>query len=338
MSPALGVGVCFRAPAAPCFQAEDEHKRMGPLVVLVGPTAVGKTDLSLPVAQALNAEIINVDSRQLYQDMNIGTAKPNARQRAQIPHHLLDLLRPDQQTSAAQFVRVARDVLGTLQQRQKRALIVAGSGLYLRALLYGLMPVPPAYEPLRQELHAYAERHGTTALHDRLRQVDPVAAARYHPHDRIRLIRALEVTYLTGEPFSSHVCRHQEQQQVYPYIGIALARQRVELYTRIANRTDAMLAAGWLDEVQRLVSHGYTDACAAMNSLGYRELLRYLAGQANWPQTVSTIKQATCRFAKRQLTYFRKFPGLEWLDLSSLQAPVAVARILESVSRAQRPS
>lgn len=311
---------------------------MDPLVVLVGPTAVGKTDLSLPVARALDAEIVNVDSRQLYRHMDIGTAKPTTLQRAQIPHHLLDLLRPDQKTSAAQFISVARDVLDTLQQRHKRTLIVAGSGLYLRALLYGLMPVPPAYEPLRQDLHAYAERHGTAALHDRLRQVDPVTAARYHPHDRIRLIRALEVTYLTGEPFSSHVCRHQEHEHAYPYIGIALTRHRSELYTRIVDRTDAMLAAGWLDEVQRLVSHGYTDAYGAMNSLGYRELLRYLAGQAKWPQTVTAIKQATCRFAKRQLTYFRKFPGLDWLDLSSLETQVAVDRILERVARAQERS
>ena len=165
-----------------------------PLLVIVGPTAVGKTALALPVAQALDAEIVNVDSRQLYRYMDIGTAKPSMAQQAQVAHHLLDLLLPHQPSSAAQFLTSARQVLNDVRQRGKRALIVAGSGLYLQALLYGLMPVPPAYAPLRRALHMYADQHGTPALHWRLQHVDPVAASSYHPHDRVRLIRALEVT------------------------------------------------------------------------------------------------------------------------------------------------
>jgi tRNA dimethylallyltransferase len=283
----------------------------------------------LPLARALEAEIVNVDSRQIYRYMDIGTAKPTPSQRCQVPHHLLDLLFPDQQTTAADFVRTARQTLATLQQHGKRALIVAGSGLYLRALLYGLMPVPAAHAPLRQALHAYAERHGTPALHRCLRQVDPGAAAQYHPHDRVRLIRALEVTYLTGEPFSLHQRRHQHQGPIYPYVGIAVTRDRPDLYTRIAERTEAMLAAGWLAEVQTLVAQGYTEKCATMNSLGYRELLAYLAGRATWSETVEAIKRETRRFAKRQLTWFRKFPHLHWLNLSSLPEDTAVACILE---------
>lgn len=300
-----------------------------PLAVLVGPTAVGKTALSLPVARALDAEILNIDSRQLYRGMDIGTAKPTPEQRAQVPHHLLDLLSPQQKSTAAQFADTARAVLDDLRRRQKRALLVAGSGLYLRALLYGLMPVPAADDALRQELQAYAERYGTPALHHRLEHLDPVAASHYHPHDRVRLIRALEVTYLTGEPFSRHQQRHQRRTMVYPYVGVALSRERSELYRRIADRTDAMLAAGWLEEVHSLVAQGYTHKCAAMNSLGYRELLAYSAGKADWPTSVARIKQATRRFAKRQLTWFRKFPGVQWLHLSDLDEQTAVARIVE---------
>ena len=304
------------------------------LAVLVGPTAVGKTALSLPIARALQAEVVNVDSRQLYRYMDIGTAKPTPSQRRQVPHHLLDLLLPDQKTTAAHFLLAARQTLEALQQRGKRALIVAGSGLYLRALLYGLMPVPAAHEPLRQELYAYADRYGAPALHRRLQQVDPVAAAQYHPHDRVRLVRALEVTYLTGEPFSLHQRRHQHQGQVYPYVGIAVTRERAELYTRIADRTEAMLAAGWLEEVKALVAQGYTQECAAMNSLGYRELLAYLSGRTPWSETVGAIKRETRRFAKRQLTWFRKFPHLHWLNLSSLHEDAAVAHILDRLRQA----
>jgi tRNA dimethylallyltransferase len=300
-----------------------------PLAVLVGPTAVGKTALSLPIARALQAEIVNVDSRQLYRYMDIGTAKPTPAQRRQVPHHLLDLLLPDQATNAAHFLQVARQTIEELRQRHQRAFIVAGSGLYLRALLYGLMPVPAAHPALRQELHAYADHYGTPALHHRLQEVDPAAAAQYHPHDRVRLVRALEVTYLTGEPFSLHQRRHQHQGPMYPYVGIAVTRDREELYTRIAERTEAMLAAGWLAEVEALVARGYTSACSAMNSLGYRELLAYVAGRTTWSETVAAIKRETRRFAKRQLTWFRKFPHLYWLNLSALDEGTAVAVILD---------
>ena len=300
-----------------------------PFLVLVGPTAVGKTALSLPIAQELDAEIVNVDSRQLYRYMDIGTAKPSLAQQAQVAHHLLDLLLPHQPSNAAQFLTSARQVLDDVRQRGKRVLIVAGSGLYLQALLYGLMPAPPAYAPLRRALHWYADQHGTPALHRRLQHVDPVAASSYHPHDRIRLIRALEVTYLTGEPFSLHCNRHQGEEPLLSYIGVGLTRQRTDLYARIAMRADAMLAAGWLAEVERLVGWGYTRACAAMNSLGYRELLAYVAGEVGWDETVAAIKKATCHLAKRQLTWFRKMAHVHWFNLSAMDEQTAVTNLVQ---------
>jgi tRNA dimethylallyltransferase len=214
-------------------------------------------------------------------------------------------------------------------------LIVAGSGLYLQALLYGLMTAPGAHEPLRRALHAYADRYGTPALHQQLWHVDPEAAAVYHPHDRVRLVRALEVTYLTGEPFSAHRRRHQCQGPLYPYVAVALTRERPELYQRIAARTEAMLAAGWLAEVARLRACGYSRACAAMNSLGYRALLAYLDGQSSWDEMRETINQATRQLAKRQLTWLRKLPSLSWVNLSTLDEDTAVAHIL---NRLQQPT
>ena len=307
-----------------------------PLTILVGPTAVGKTAISIPVAQALQAEILNVDSRQLYRHMQIGTAKPTPAEQAQVRHHLLDWLDPDQITTAAAFARAAEDALQDIQNRGKHPLIVAGSGLYLQALLYGLMPVPAAHAPLRQVLRTYADRHGTPALHRWLQRLDPKAAADYHVHDRIRIVRALEVTFLTGVPFSTHRHRHQQQGPRYSYVAVGLTRCRSELDARIAARTDAMLAQGWLAEVNDLLRQGYDRSSHPMNSLGYRELLAYLEGRYNWPETVQAIVKSTRQLAKRQLTWFRKLPHITWLNLSGLEESAAAARILERVPRTAR--
>ena len=302
-----------------------------PLVVIVGPTAVGKTALSLRLAQAIHAEIVNIDSRQMYRYMDIGTAKPTPSQQAEVPHHLLDVFLPDQLSNAAQCADLARHAIDDIRRRGQRIVIVSGSGLYLQALLYGLMPVPSANGPLRAELSAYAGRHGNTALHTLLQRADPVAAATCHAHDRVRVVRALEVTYLTGVPFSAHRSRHRTHDPLYPYVGIALTRDRADLYARIGERTDAMLAAGWLAEVEMLVAHGYTETCAAMNSLGYRELLGYLAGRTVWQGTVDAIKQATRRFAKRQLTWFSKLPNLSWYNFTRVDESAVVAKVVDAL-------
>lgn len=303
-----------------------------PLVVLAGPTAVGKTSLSLRLAKAIHAEIVNIDSRQMYRYMDIGTAKPTPSQQAEVPHHLLDLLPPDQPLSAADCEKIARQAVDDILRRQRRVVIVAGSGLYLRALLYGLMPVPSAEPLLRAELRRYSERHGDAALHALLQKADPTYAATCHIHDRVRVVRALEVTFLTGVSFSEHCSRHRAREPYRPYVGFALTRHRADLYDRIGQRTDAMLAAGWLAEVRSLLAQGYTESCPAMNSLGYRELLRYLAGGRGWQETVDGIKQATRRLAKRQLTWFSKLYGLTWHNLSGTNEKVVAADILRNLS------
>ena len=300
-----------------------------PLVVLVGPTAVGKTVLSLRLANAIHAEIVNIDSRQMYRYMDIGTAKPTPSQQAEVPHHLLDVLAPDQPVTAADCQKLARQAIDDIRQRQRRVVIVAGSGLYLQALLYGLMPVPPANPSLRAELRRYSERHGDAGLHALLQKADPTYAAACHMRDHVRVVRALEVTFLTGVPFSEHCSRHRASEPFCPYVGIALTRRRTDLYDRIGQRTDEMLGAGWLEEVQTLLAQGYTESCAAMNGLGYRELLSYLAGGRGWQETVEAVKLATRRLAKRQLTWFCRMQDLTWYNLSGADEKVVVAETLD---------
>ena len=302
-----------------------------PLVVLVGPTAVGKTALSLSLAKAMQAEIVNIDSRQMYRNMDIGTAKPTPSQRAEVPHHLLDVLPPDQPVSAADCAKFARQAVDDILRRRRRVVVVAGSGLYLQALLYGLMPVPSANPSLRAELRRYGERHGDTALHALLQRADPTCAKACHVRDRVRVVRALEVTFLTGVPFSEHCARHRASEPFLPYVGIALTRHRADLYDRIGRRADAMLQAGWLAEVQKLLAQGYKESCPAMNGLGYRELLSYVAGRKGWQETVDTIKQATRRLAKRQLTWFCRMRALAWYNLSTAEEGAVVAEILDRV-------
>ena len=302
-----------------------------PLVVIVGPTAVGKTALSLRLAQAIDAEIVNVDSRQMYRCMDIGTAKPTPSEQAEVPHHLLDVLLPDQSSNAAQCADLARQAIDDVRRRGRRAVIVSGSGLYLQALLYGLMPVPSAMgscvlncppTPVVMEMPRC-----TPCCNRPIQSRRPPATW----HDRVRVVRALEVTYLTGVPFSEHRSRHRTHGPLYPHMGIALTRDRAELYARIGERTDAMLAAGWLAEAEMLVAHGYTETCAAMNSLGYRELLGYLAGRTAWQETVDAIKQATRRFAKRQLTWFSKLPNLSWYNFTRVDESAVVAKVVDTL-------
>ena len=305
-----------------------------PLIVVAGPTAVGKTALSLRLAKAVGAEIVNIDSRQMYRYLDIGTAKPTPGQQAEVPHHLLDVLPPDQPLTAAACARRARQAIDDIRRRRRRVVVVAGSGLYLQALLYGLMPAPPANPSLRAELRRYAERHGDAALHGLLCNADPVYAAACHVRDRVRVVRALEVTFLTGVPFSVHCARHRAGAPFCPYVGVALTRDRADLYDRIGKRTDAMLGAGWLVEVQALLAQGYTESCAAMNGLGYRELVSYLAGAKGWPETVAAIKQATRRLAKRQLTWFGRMQGLAGYNISGQAEEAVVADILDRLRAA----
>jgi tRNA dimethylallyltransferase len=289
-------------------------------LILTGPTACGKSALALDLAARVGAEIVALDSMTVYRGMDAGTAKPTAAERACVPHHLIDVLDPWESLTVAWWLAQAEEVCRGITARGKRPLFVGGTPFYLKALLHGLFPGPPADEELRRTLEADAERDGVAALHARLAAVDPKTAARLHPNDVRRVVRALEVHALTGKPISDwqqtwDTPAFAESPETAPppaaIRAVVLELPREVLYERINRRVDAMLAAGWLEEVRRLRELPRPLSREARQALGYRELLAHLDGTGPaWEETVELIRTHTRQFAKRQLTWFRHLPTL----------------------------
>ena len=291
-----------------------------PLVIILGPTAVGKSELAFEIAQRFNLEIINADSMQVYRGMDIGSAKPSPNQRQLVPHHLIDVRNPDEDFSAAQFRKEASAKIIALAKEGKQALLVGGSGLYIRALTRGLFPAPPADAALRKKLKQEARNKGKWFLHKELEKVDPEAARRIHPNDTFRIIRALEVLYLTGKTISEHQVSHQFRDSFFHLLTIGLTRDRGEMYARIEQRVNKMISNGLLEEVKGLLARGYKPGIKPFQSLGYAQMLEYLQGEITFDEAVRLIKRNTKRYAKRQLTWFRKEKDIRWFLLPH-QAP-----------------
>ncbi len=302
--------------------------RQPPVLALVGPTAIGKTALSLTVATALNAEIISVDSRQVYRGMDIGTAKATAAERASIRHHLLDVVAPDEAYSVALYQRQARTVIAQLHAHGKLPLLVGGSGLYFRAVCDGLVlpPVPPQPE-LRAEWEARVAAGDLAGLVAELRRLDPVGAARLDLANPRRVIRALEVTRVSGRPFSAW---QRRQPPPFRTVWLGLTRPRAELYARINARASEQIAAGLVEEVRGLVQQGYGYDLPAMQSLGYREIGQYLQGQLTLDEAIASQQQATRRYARRQLTWFRRDERIHWLPTPTTSLPEFLATLQEA--------
>jgi tRNA dimethylallyltransferase len=291
--------------------------------MIVGPTGAGKTAFAIEVAERLGAEIVNADSRQLYRRMDLGTAKPTAHERSRVPHHLLDIRDPDAPIDVAEYAARARAAITQIAVRGRPALVVGGSGLYLRVLRGGIFTGPPASPEYRAELGAIAAEHGAPYLHRRLAGVDAAAAARISPEDLPRIVRALEVHALSGIPISEHQRRHREAgsgdekregKGGYENLAIGLAIARERLYARIDQRFDAMVAAGLIEEVRSLLAAGYGVESAALQTIGYREIAQYLSGKLTLVAAIEAAKRESRRLAKRQMTWFRREPGLVWLD------------------------
>jgi tRNA dimethylallyltransferase len=290
-----------------------------PLVALVGPTAVGKTALSLRLAKEMCAEIISVDSVQVFRGLDIGTAKPGLEEQKQIPHHLIDVADPDEPFDAADFVRKALGIIRSMTLRGKVPLLVGGSGLYLRSLLEGLAPCPGRDPMAREMLNRILANQGKKALYDLLAGADPESASRLHPNDTFRVIRALEVYHQTGKPMSIWQRRHKNtlgQKLLCTKIG--LVRPREELYERIDSRVGAMLDAGFLEEVKILLNKGYSHHLKPLQSLGYRHIIRFLKGEMSFDEAVSQLRRDTRRYAKRQITWFRADPEIRWYHPEAL--------------------
>jgi tRNA dimethylallyltransferase len=246
--------------------------------------------------------------------MDIGTAKPSTAERARIPHHLIDIVDPDQSFSAADFAAAADAAIKDIAARGRRAIVVGGTGLYIRALLKGLVDSPGGADRFRQELHEEATRSGNQALLERLRQVDPELAAQLHPNNLVRIIRALEVHHLTGIPLSRYQQEHGFSGQRYRSLQIGIRVERSELYTRIDDRVDRMLASGLLEEVRGLLAAGCDPGMKAMRSIGYKEACAHLAGEFNLEEAARLIKRDTRHYAKRQLTWFTADKDILWLE------------------------
>ena len=285
------------------------------LVAIVGPTAVGKTDLALMLAQKLDGEIVGADSRQVYRYMDIGTAKPTIEERSLVPHHLVDIVDPDDDFSLALFQALAFDAIRDIQHRGKLPLLVGGSGLYVWAVLEGWSI--PKVEPnlnLRRELERRASSGGGLILYQELKQLDPQAASNIDPKNVRRVIRALEVYWLTGRPFSELRKRNPPD---FDTLIIGLTAQRSELYRRIDSRVDRMIEQGLVEEVKDLLDRGYSLELPSMSGLGYRQMGKFLSGEMSLPEAIERIKFETHRFARHQYAWFRlKDERIRWFEIS----------------------
>jgi tRNA dimethylallyltransferase len=284
------------------------------VVAIVGPTAVGKTAVSLRLAEALGGEIVSADSRLVYRGLDIGTAKPTPEEQARVRHHLIDILDPDETLGLAQYQARAYAAIDAIHARGQLPLLVGGTGQYVRGVLQGwTVPETPPNPALRAQLTAQAEREGIDALFARLTALDPSAAAWIDPRNVRRVVRALEVTLTTGRPFSE---LRRRQPPPYAVLQVGLSLPRDVLYRRADARIDAMIAAGWADEVRSLLEQGYTLDLPSMSSLGYREMARYVTGEIDLEGAVQLIRQATRRFIRHQANWFRPSdPHLHWFDV-----------------------
>lgn len=304
-----------------------------PLVVILGPTAAGKTGLAIQLAQALNGEIIGADSRQIYRYMDIGTAKPTPEQQQQATHHLIDVVDPDQNLGLAQYQRLAYAAIDAVHLRQRLPLLVGGTGQYITAVIEGWsIPEVPPNPALRDELESFAAAHGSEALHHRLQQIDPAAASAIHHRNIRRVVRALEVHAETGLPISQ---LQRKQPPPYAIIQYGLTLERDRLYARADLRLEQMMAQGFLEEVQHLLDMGYDRTLPSMSGLGYAQLAAHLQGECSLEEAVQTTRTATHDFIRRQITWFRGHNGgIQWLDAEQTEAAGVIAgtaRWLETI-------
>jgi tRNA dimethylallyltransferase len=280
-----------------------------PLVLLAGPTASGKTSLAIELSRSvagwISAEIVNADSMQVYRRMEIGTAKPTLEQRRLVPHHLIDLVDPDEPFDAARYLFFAGPVIEDIQKRGKLPLVVGGTGLYMKILTRGLCPGPPSDPEVKRRLIADEKAKGLGQLYRDLLRIDPESAARIHPNDRQRIIRALEVFYLGSVPLSILQKGHGFKEQVLPSVKVFINREREVLFERINRRVDRMIDSGLKDEVEGLLAMGYATELKSMQSLGYRHMAAHLAGAISIHEAAYQIKRDTRHYAKRQITWFR---------------------------------
>lgn len=286
-----------------------------PLIILTGPTAVGKTKASIGLAKAVNGEIISADSMQVYRGMDIGSAKIRLEEMDGVPHHLVDVLEPDEEFHVVRFQNMAKQAMEEIYAKGKIPILVGGTGFYIQAVLYDIdFTENDGDEVFRKELEQFAKEHGEEALHEKLREVDPKSAGEIHAHNVKRVIRALEYFRQTGSPISAHNEEQRQKESPYQAAYFVLNDERAHLYERINLRVDQMLEEGLVEEVEALQSKGCTREMVSMQGLGYKEILAYLDGEYPLDTAVEMIKRDTRHFAKRQITWFKREKDVIWLD------------------------
>lgn len=284
------------------------------VVVITGPTAAGKSSLGVDLALRFDGEIVNADSMQVYRGMDVGTAKLPLGERRGVPHHMVDVVNPDEDFSAGKYRSLAVPVLRDISSRQKICFVVGGTGLYIKVLLGGILNCPPFDVELRNTLHQEYREKGALFCYRRLRELDQESASRIHPNDKIRVLRALEVIYLTGARHSSMLKDHGFREKPFSALKICLQMDREQLYHRINERCFRMVENGLFRETVDLVNKGYSPSCKSMKSLGYRHMMQCIEGDWNLERAIHELQADTRRYAKRQLTWFRGDPELVWLD------------------------
>jgi tRNA dimethylallyltransferase len=290
------------------------------IIIICGPTAVGKTTVAVDLAQYLEGQIIGADSMQIYKFMDIGTAKPTTEERARVVHHMVDFVRPDKPYDAAQYAATARTKIIELDQQGIAPIVVGGTGLYIKALLHGLFDDRVSDPQIRDRLKSEIDDRGIRILYQRLSRLDPETAKRLHPNDSYRILRALEVIEATGQAISKHHQKHGFFDRPFESLKIGLNLDRALLYERINRRVDAMISAGFLAEVKGLLARGYAANQKPMQSIGYRHMVDYIEDRLSWEECIRTLKRDHRRYAKRQLTWFRADPEIIWKEPQQVEA------------------
>lgn len=301
---------------------------MDKVLVLAGPTASGKTDIAVELALEVGGEIISADSMQIYRNMNIGTAKPSMEERRGIPHHMLDIVNPDEDFSVAQFKEGAMECIKDIIERGKIPIVAGGTGLYINSLVYNISFSDTITDwDYREKLNKIVEEQGTQALHQLLQKIDPKSAEWIHPNNVKRVVRALEVYKTTGRPISEHKEESRNTPAPYDYRVFGLEVERETLYQRIDKRADIMMEMGLYEEVEELLDSGYSPGLVSMQGIGYKEIVLAIKGKCSLSEAVDNIKRATRHLAKRQMTWFNKTEGIKWIKRNNNES-WAILKIL----------
>lgn len=306
---------------------------MKKVIVLAGPTATGKTDLAIELALLVNGEVISADSAQVYRYMDIGTAKPTLEEQRGIPHHMMDIVYPDEEFSVAQYKAMAEAAIRDILARGKVPIVAGGTGLYISSLVYNIQFSETMSDwAFRERMKALAEQYGPEYLHNKLKEVDPISAQKIHPNNVKRVIRALEVYETTGRPISEHQAQSRTKPPEFEYLLYGLTMDRQKLYERIEKRTDIMMEKGLADEVAKILKMGYSRDLVSLQAIGYKEIAAAIYGECSMDEAVQQIKLNTRHLAKRQMTWFNSMEGLKWLDTQVLDRRVMLKILADALN------